>query len=618
MEDAPGSDFVASDDEGAKTVVIGSGLTSATLTVPTQPDDADEPDGPVRVVLRAGAGYRRGAASVATVEVADDDVTVGPTLSIDDMTQAEGAGQRSQFNPNLTLMQFTIRLSAPQPHTVRVTATARDSVPVSARGGQDYVLARLFAEFQPGETATHVWVRIVDDGHDEGDETFEVVLSDARGAAIADAVAVGTITNDDPMPAAWLAHFGRTVAEQALDGIAGRLAAPRTPGMQGTLAGQALGAGAPSGAAPGTWSGAGPGAGLVTGGDGTGVAGPGGLASSPGRLGTGGFGHDAAGSGHGFDEAQPQSEPLTMRDALLGSRFTLTGPEDATGGSLAFWGRAAHGRFEGREGTFSLDGEATTALLGADYARDRWLVGLALAQSEGEGDYRDTKTASRPASQACPGGTGPLCGEAVREGDGTVEASLTAALPYASLEASERLKLWGALGYGEGEVTLATAMGGRYRADTTWRMAAAGLRGDLLEAPTEGSGPALALTSDALWARTASEKTLDLSPRAHCPGTTTGRCVRRRQRRRAREHHGTVRRRAMPRARSVGMRNGQYETYTQRMGVALKLSVLDARVRTVRARPRGAAYAVDSAGGRGHITGRSSDGRCRGWRARWA
>ena len=42
-------------------------------------------------------------------------------------------------------------------------------------------------------------------------------------------------------------------------------------------------------------------------------------------------------------------------------------------------------------------------------------------------------------------------------------------------------------------------------------MAAAGLRGDLLEAPAEGSGPALALTSDALWARTASEKTLDLA-----------------------------------------------------------------------------------------------------------
>ena len=481
VSDAPASDFLAGSEQGRRTVTIPASQRSATLTVPTVDDDADEPDGPVRVALVAGAGYRLGAASAAAVAVADDDETVLPTLSIDDVTQAEGAGQRSPFRQNITLMRFPIRLSAPQPHWVRVTATARDSTPVSARGRQDYIPARLFAEFLPGRTVAHVWVQIVDDSHDEDDETFEVVLSEARGAAIGDAVAVGTITNDDPMPAAWLARFGRTVAEQALDGIAGRLAAPRTPGMAGTLAGRALGAGAGAGA----WSEAEEGLGT---GDGTGVVG---------RFG------------------EPQSEPLTMRDALLGSRFTLTGPEDGAGGSLSLWGRAAHGRFDGHEGTFSLDGEATTALLGADYARDGWLVGLALAQSEGEGDYRDTKTALRPASRACPGDAQDLlCGGAVREGDGTVDASLTAALPYASLEASQRLTLWGALGYGEGEVTLATAMGGRYRADTTWRMAAAGLRGALLEAPAEGSGPALALTSDALWARTSSEKTRDLAASA--------------------------------------------------------------------------------------------------------
>ena len=522
VEDAPGSDFLAADDEGADTVTLGSGLTSVTYTVPTVNDDVDEPDGPVRVALAAGSGYRRGTVSSATVEVADNDVTVGPTLSIGDKTQVEGTGQRTGFVAAHALMQFTIRLSAPQPHWVRFTATSRDSTPVSARGGQDYIPQRLWGELWPGQTTTHIWVTIIDDSHDEGDETFEVVLSEARGAAIADGLAVGTITNDDPMPAAWLARFGRTVAEAALDGIAGRLAAPRTPGMSGTLAGLTLGGGAPSGDDAGAWPGAGPG--LAPGGDGTGVAGPGGLASPPGRLGTGGlgstpggfgtdgFGHDAGGLGNGFDE--PQSQTLTMRDALLGSRFTLTGPEDGSGGSLAFWGRASHGSFDGREGTFSLDGEATTALLGADYSRGGWLVGLALAQSEGEGDYRDTNTATRAASQVCPDGAGPLCGEAVREGDGTVEASLTAALPYASLEASERLELWGALGYGEGEVTLETAMGGRYGADTTWRMAAAGLRGDLLEAPAEGSGPALALTSDALWARTASEKTRDLAASA--------------------------------------------------------------------------------------------------------
>ena len=488
VSDAPASDFLAGSEQGRRTVTIPASQSATTLTVPTQADDADEPDGPVRAALLAGAGYRLGAASAAAVAVADDDATAGPTLSIDDATQAEGAGQRPRLDRNVTLMRFTIQLSAPQPHWVRVTATARDSTPVSARGRQDYIPARLFAEFLPGRTVAYVWVQIVDDSHDEDDETFEVVLSDARGAAIADAVAVGTITNDDPMPAAWLARFGRTVAEQALDGIAGRLAAPRTPGMAGTLAGRALEAGAGAGA----WSEAEQGLGT---GDGAGVV--------------GGFGHETAGFG------EPQSEPLTMRDVLLGSRFTLTGAADGAGGSLSLWGRAAHGRFDGHEGTFSLDGEVTTALLGADYARGGWLVGLALAQSAGEGAYRDTKTALRPASRACPGDAQDLlCGGAVREGDGTVDASLTAALPYASLEASQRLTLWGALGYGAGEVTLATAMGGRYSADTTWRMAAAGLRGALLEAPAQGSGPALALTSDALWARTASEKTLDLAASA--------------------------------------------------------------------------------------------------------
>ena len=212
---------------------------------------------------------------------------------------------------------------------------------------------------------------------------------------------------------------------------------------------------------------------------------------------------------------QPQSQTMTARDALLGSSFSLTGATDGSGGSMAFWGRAAQGGFDGREGTFSLDGTVTTGMLGADYARGKWLVGLALAQSEGEGDYRDSDVAPRSNSQTCPsdaeGADAELCRNAVRAGDGKVEASLTAAIPYAALQVSERLKLWGAAGYGSGEVTLKTALGGSYKADTSWSMAAAGLRGDLLAAPAEGSGPALAVTSDALWTRSSSEKTRDLA-----------------------------------------------------------------------------------------------------------
>ncbi|MYE14552.1 MAG: autotransporter outer membrane beta-barrel domain-containing protein [Gammaproteobacteria bacterium] len=206
-----------------------------------------------------------------------------------------------------------------------------------------------------------------------------------------------------------------------------------------------------------------------------------------------------------------QSRSMTAKEAMLGTRFSLTGARDGAGGTLAFWGRAARADFDGREGTFSLDGEATTAMLGADYARDRWLVGLALMQTGGDGGYADSGTGP----QSCPEGIDPemahLCNGAVREGDGRVEASLTAAIPYAALQASERLRLWGALGYGTGEVTLRPEPGGSLKADIGWTMAAAGLRGDLIAPPAEGSGPALALTSDALWARTSSDRTHDLA-----------------------------------------------------------------------------------------------------------
>ena len=499
VSEAAGGDHVAADDEGVATVVIPGGKTRAAFSVATVDDAVDEPDGAVTAAVAAGGGYRVAAApgDAATVGVSDDDATAGLVLSVDDATAKEGASPSA--------MEFTVRLSAAAQTPVRVYVATRPSSPVSARPKKDYWPGSYALTFRPGETSKQVYILIYNDSHDEDPETFEVVLSDASGASIADGVAVGTIVNDDPMPAAWLSRFGRTVAEQALDGIAGRMAAPRTPGMQGTLAGQALIFDAPAAnddAGPGAVASGAPAPG------GTGSPAPADIArgfdSRPERSGHGDFGTD-------FGETQAQPRTMTMREALLGSSFTLTGKQDSSGGTGAFWGRAAQGSFAGREGTLSLDGEVTTAMLGADYARDRWLVGLVLAQSTGEGGYADSGDGG---SGACPDGmdaaTRALCNGAVRGGDGKVEASLTAAIPYASLQASERLGLWGALGYGSGEVTLKPALGDVYRADTTWRMAAAGLRGDLL-APESGAGPALALTSDALWARTSSEKTRDLA-----------------------------------------------------------------------------------------------------------
>ena len=70
---------------------------------------------------------------------------------------------------------------------------------------------------------------------------------------------------------------------------------------------------------------------------------------------------------------------------------------------------------------------------------------------------------------------------------------------------SERLSLWGVLGYGTGEVMLATdANGGRWTADTTLRMAVAGARSVLVPA-TESGGLELAARTDALLMRITSE-----------------------------------------------------------------------------------------------------------------
>ncbi len=520
-------DFAASGETGSRTVTVPV-TGSATFEVATVDDGADEPDGSIAATLGTGTGYTVAASpdNAATVAVSDNDAAAsGPTISIAD----------ASFTENERYGYFTVTLSEKTDHDVRFAYATRDSTPVSATANADYVEIprawRIGSRIKAGKTQARFWIPIRNDSHDEDPETFEVELFDAFvwrsgkkvEVSIADGVAVGTITNSDPMPAAWLARFGRTAAEQALDGIAGRIAAPRSAGVQGTIAGQALNLdpGSGSGTGPGSQSGAvndNAGPGSLAGNDLLAQsevarafgAGHGGFGSGgPDGFGPLGFGQDRFGS------TGAQSRSMTGREALLGSSFTATGEKDGTGGSLAFWGRAAQSSFDGREGTFSLDGEATSAMLGADYARGKWLVGMALMQSSGEGGYADRESGP----QHCPDvgeGMDPatmahLCGGAVREGDGKVEASLTAALPYAAIQASERLKLWGALGYGTGEVTLKPEVGGSLTADISWTMAAAGLRGDVIPPPAEGSGPALAVTSDALWARTSSEKTHELA-----------------------------------------------------------------------------------------------------------
>ena len=76
--------------------------------------------------------------------------------------------------------------------------------------------------------------------HDDGGETLTLTLSNASNARIADGTATGTIENSDPIPQAWLARFGRTVADQVVDAVAERLKGSPGGGSQVTLGGQKI------------------------------------------------------------------------------------------------------------------------------------------------------------------------------------------------------------------------------------------------------------------------------------------------------------------------------------------------------------------------------------------
>ena len=523
VTEAAGSDFVAAADEGARTVTIEAGKTAATLTVRTDDDTVDEPDGSVSATVGAGTGYTVAASpkDAASVAVADDDgATSVPVLSVESKSVQEG---NTSVIVWATIDPFPSKAAFPALYgTTRLTLATIEG---TAWEGVDYVgIPAYFGVTEACNFHTTLApsgkhgcrideVTVLDDSHDDGGETFqlEVGFADSEPARLRGlGAARGTITieNADPLPAAYLARFGRTVAEQALDGIAGRMTAPRTPGMQGTLAGQALSfdltasGSSATGVTLGTPGASdtpssnhdtalamvgiarGLGAGGVLPAQGSGQVPGAGSGAGPGSAADPFGDHFGAGFGDSRS-ATPSlhSRSISARDALLGSHFSLTGETDASGGTMAFWGRAAQARFDGAErgdGTdITLDGTVTTGMLGADYARGDWLVGLALTQSASEGGYA---AIGGDDADPCPGTDAVLCDGALRAGDGEVEASLTAAIPYASVQASERLKLWGAAGYGTGEVTLKT-MDERYEADTTWTMAAAGMRGDLLSPP---------------------------------------------------------------------------------------------------------------------------------------
>ena len=501
-------------------------------TVPggTATANADYQEADYRIVFSAGETAQPGSVALIEDAAADAGETViveianarvitprgaefGP-LSIT-RAQATGtigapAGSRTPL-PNVDMrientsgserggwLHFTIRLSrALDEHVCYDFETLGSG---TATQGADYLRRPRSTLWQPpGVTEWTEFVRILDDPIDDGGETVQVRISDAelcddasRTITISRGQATGTITNSDPIPAAWLARLGRTVADQVIDAVEGRMEAARAPGTEVHLAGQRVGAsgaqedwGRYTARAPRSlWGDAGYG----TGADVTrlrpefGGAGP-------------GLRPADAGDPEGTNWHAPQSRGMTAREVLFGSSFSLAAG-DARTGSYALWGRGSVSRFDGRDGDVAVDGAVASAFLGADWSRQRTTMGLILGHSIGDGGYRS------------------------ESGHGAVSSTLTGLYPWMRQALGERISLWGVAGYGEGTLTVTPANadgapGAAIRTDLGLGMGAVGLRGTLAQAPDEG-GFELAVKTDAMAVRTRSAAAPGLA------GTGTG------------------------------------------------------------------------------------------------
>ena len=445
----------------------------------------------------------------------------GPVgISVADARVEEGVG---------AVLAFAVTLSRAATSAFSVDYATSDG---TAQAGADYTAASGTLSFQAGDSSKTIDVSVLDDAHDEGEETLTLTLSNASGAWLSDGEATGTIENADLMPAALLARFGRATAEQVVTTIEERMAAPRQRGFRARFAGRELrsgqerdlalgfltqfaqpmgmgpaGAAAMGGAAPMGMGAHAPGAatgsmgmpgmgvpgtagsmgmgGSIGMGDAMSMGAASGMGGMPGAMGTAGrhapmggaagpAGYDPAGGAHGGGLFGTMG---MGGDLFSNSEFELN--RESRGGILSFWSRSSRSHFTGMEDALSLNGDVRTTMFGADWARGPLTLGLSVGRTLGLGGY-----------------SGPSGGQ--------MTTSMTGFYPWVGYQLNDRVSVWGTTGYGTGALSLTPDGQSALETGVSMMMSAVGSRGELVGSQATG-GFALAFKTDALWVGAASD-----------------------------------------------------------------------------------------------------------------
>ena len=170
------------------TLTFVPGTTVQNIVVTGLGDTLDEPNETFVVNLSAPSNATV-ARTQATGTITDDDAP--PSLSIADAAVVEG-------NAGVSNAVFAVTLSQASGQTITVSYATGNG---TAAAGSDFTTASGTLTFAPGVTSQNVQVAVTGDTLNEANETFSVTLSGASNATVARATAVGTISNDDAVPA---------------------------------------------------------------------------------------------------------------------------------------------------------------------------------------------------------------------------------------------------------------------------------------------------------------------------------------------------------------------------------------------------------------------------------
>ena len=192
-----GSDYAAA----SGTLTFPAGTTARTITVQVAGDTVHEPT-ETFIVNLTNASVAAIADGQGVGTITNDDAA--PSLSVDDVSQAEGDDGTTSFS-------FTVTLSGATAFTTTVDYTTADG---TAESPSDYAATSGTLTLPAGTTTRTVTVQVNGDVVNEVDETFTLTLSAPDHASLADGQGTGTILNDDALPAASIDNVSRTEGDE--------------------------------------------------------------------------------------------------------------------------------------------------------------------------------------------------------------------------------------------------------------------------------------------------------------------------------------------------------------------------------------------------------------------